>query len=158
MHARLPLAILFAMNQDLVPGCDLAIEVCYLPLLEVFEAHPTIKINLEVSGPLLAWAAWHQPRMLDVIGRMHAAGQLELVASTFSRNILYCSQPETVADSIRFHKEILSSCFAATPSGFLNPGKVWSHEYIPQIASAGLAWTLVDARVLRASGVRDKLF
>jgi hypothetical protein len=152
------LAILFAMNQDLVPGCDLAIEVCYLPLLEVFEAHPTIKINLEVSGPLLAWAAWHQPRMLDVIGRMHAAGQLELVASTFSRNILYCSQPETVADSIRFHKEILSSCFAATPSGFLNPGKVWSHEYIPQIASAGLAWTLVDARVLRASGVRDKLF
>ncbi len=158
MHERIPLAFLLAMNQDLVPGCDLAIEVCYLPLLEVFEAHPGIKWNLEVSGTLLDWAAWHQPRFVDAIARMHASGQLELVASTFSRNILYCSQPDAVADSIRFHKDLLASCFGAVPRGFLNPGKVWSHEYIPQIAAAGLDWTYVDERVLRASGVRDKLF
>ncbi|HOG65191.1 MAG TPA: hypothetical protein PLM00_00055 [Spirochaetota bacterium] len=157
MHERIPVALLFAMNQDLVPGCDLATDVCYLPLLEVFEAHPGIRFNLEISGTLFDWAAWHRPRLLDTIRRMHGSGQLELVASTFSRNILYCSQAATVADSIRFHMDLLAKNLGAHPRGFLNPGKVWSHEYIPQIAGAGLEWTLVDERVLRGSGIHKKV-
>src|SRR5258706_231384 len=57
---------------------DEATREAYAPFLEFLETHPTLRIGLHTSGPLLQWLALHQADYLKRLRVLVERGQVEL--------------------------------------------------------------------------------
>src|SRR2546429_9811622 len=55
----------------------------YRPLVERLTAQRFLPIALHVSGPLLEWLEAHDTAYLDLLGRLAADGQVELLLAGF---------------------------------------------------------------------------
>ncbi|MBN1485262.1 MAG: hypothetical protein JXA37_11125 [Chloroflexia bacterium] len=151
----LSLVLLFHLNQWLTPFAHLASQVCYRGLLEVLRRHPRLPVALHVSGTLLHSLNWLDPQPLQRIRQGLAAGQFELLGSTYAQNVAYATDDSDNARQLAWHRWILRQHFGVEPSGFWNPERCWRSSLLPLLQQSGYRYTFAEDTLLRGAGVGE---
>ncbi|HEY6943898.1 MAG TPA: alpha-amylase/4-alpha-glucanotransferase domain-containing protein [Candidatus Acidoferrum sp.] len=136
-----------------------AYDDSYLPFLQHLEKHPGIHVGLHYSGPLLIWIEKHRPAYFDRLKGLVQTGQVELVGGGFYEPILVSIPPEDQCEQITRLACYLEKHFGSRPSGAWLAERVWEPQLPSALASAHVAYTLVDDMHFLAAGFEpEELF
>ncbi|MCC7361368.1 MAG: hypothetical protein IT317_17915 [Anaerolineales bacterium] len=151
----LSLALVFHFNQHTNENIALAARACYRGLLLVLRKHPRLKFNLHLSGTLLRGLPWFDAECLALVRAGLAAGQFELLGSTYAQNVPYASDDWDNAQQIALHRAVLRELFGVSPTSFWISERSWRQSLLPLIAEGGYTVTPVEDHMLRAAGAAD---
>jgi hypothetical protein len=126
----------------------MASRACYRGLLRVLRSHPSVPVNIHVSGTLVHALQWLDPEPLQLIWEGLRAGQFELLGSTYAQNVTYASDDWDNQRQVEMHQELLHEVFGVTPVTFWNPERTWRQSLLPIIAGAGYRFTLLEDHIL----------
>ena len=138
-------------------------EECYKQSYDAFlsllEKYPGIHIGLHYSGPLLLWIEKNHPEYFERLRQLVASGQVEILGGGFYEPILI-SIPE--ADRLEQLKRLADYCeqhFGKRPTGAWLAERVWEPQLPRTLATANVAYTLVDDLPFLAAGFEpEELF
>src|SRR5215470_7433304 len=116
----------------------------YLPFLKLLEKRPRIRVALHYSGPLLLWIEKNHPEYFDLLRSLVERRQVELVGGGFYEPILAVIPPEDQREQIERLSSYLELHFGQRPSGAWLAERVWEPQLPYALASAQVAYTLVD--------------
>lgn len=151
----LSLALVFHFNQHTNENVAVATRACYRGLLTVLRNHPSLKFNLHLSGTLLRAWPWFDPESLDLVRAGLAAGQFELLGSTYAQNVPYASDDWDNAQQITLHRAVLRELFGVTPTSFWISERSWRQSLLPVIVDGGYRVAPVEDHMLLAAGHTD---
>jgi len=130
----------------------------YRPLVERLAERQFLPIALHISGPLLEWLEVHDSAYLDLIGRLAADGQLELLLAGFYEPVLVSLAPQDRLEQIGWMREAIRRRFGVEAPGLWLTERVWEPDLAADLADAGVRYALVDDRHFLVSGFeRDQL-
>src|SRR5580704_1410533 len=121
-----------------------AYETSYLPFVEQLEKHPGVHLGLHYSGPLLTWFEEHRPEYFVRLKNLVQGGQVELVGGGFYEPILVSIPQEDQHEQITRLAAYLEKHFGRLPSGAWLAERVWEPQLPSVLATANVAYTLVD--------------
>jgi hypothetical protein len=127
-------------------------ESCYLPFLEVLERHPTIRIGLHFSGPLLEWIERAHAGYFDRLRALCRTGQLEMIGGGFYEPILIAIPPQDRIEQLKRLADYVEKHFEARPRGAWLTERVWEPQIPSSLAPGGVEYTLVDDNHFLAAG------
>ena len=131
----------------------------YLPFLQHLEEHPGIHLGLHYSGPLLTWIEQYHPEYFVRLKKLVQSGQVELVGGGFYEPILVSIPPEDQFEQITRLSCYLEKHFGQRPNGAWLAERVWEPQLPTALASANVAYTLVDDMHFLAAGFEpEELF
>ncbi len=132
-------------------GC----RVCYGPLMEELSLHPGFRFSLHMSGHLLEWIAQREKGIFDLISRMAAGRQAEILTAGFYEPILTVIPPEDALQQIALLSDLAEGMAGLRPIGLWLTERIWDPSLIPLLGEAGVQYTVVDDNHLIASGHGD---
>src|SRR5512137_2172353 len=115
---------------------DRAFRECYEPLLAEFERNPRFKFTLHFSGPLWEYMERRERACWDLVGRMTARGQVELLGGGFYEPILSVIPEEDRLGQVLLMQRFLSERFGTKPRGIWLAERVWEPNLPRTIARA----------------------
>lgn len=129
-----------------------AYQKSYLPFLEVLALHPSVRIGLHCSGPLLEWIEHAHPayfrRLRELVGR----GQIEMIGGGLYEPVLISIPACDRAPQITRLADYLESHFGRRPAGAWLAERVWEPQLPSILAPAGVRYTLLDDNHFLAAG------
>ena len=132
-----------------------ALRDSYLPMLELLEQHPAIRIGLHTSGPLAEWLDHHHPEYLDRLATLVAEGQVEIVGGAFYEPVLAMLPARDRIGQIRLYTAWLERRFRTHVTGMWVAERVWDPGMTADLAAAGIEWTILDDFHFKAAGLTD---
>jgi 4-alpha-glucanotransferase len=147
MPARFHLVLLLHAHQpvgNFGSVFEKAYQSCYLPFVETLEKHPTVRVGLHYSGPLLTWFEKNRPEYFDLLRKLVRRGQVEMVGGGFYEPILIAIPPDDQREQISRLATYLEQHFAQRPLGLWLTERVWEPQLASALAAAGVQYTLVD--------------
>jgi 4-alpha-glucanotransferase len=131
----------------------------YLPFIEVLSHHPSIRMGLHYSGPLLEWIERAHPEYFDRLRALVASGQVEIVGGGFYEPILVTIPPEDRLEQIARLSAYAEKHFNSRPRGAWLAERVWEPQLPSCLAPAGVEYTLVDDNHFLGAGFElEQLF
>jgi alpha-amylase len=131
----------------------------YLPFLEVLARHPSIRLGLHYSGPLLEWIERAHPEYFDRLRALVQRGQVEIAGGGFYEPILATIPPDDRREQIVRLADYAEKHFGARPRGAWLAERVWEPEIPSSLAPAGVEYTLVDDNHFLGAGFElDQLY
>jgi len=124
----------------------------YRPFVELLRRHPSIRVGLHYSGPLLEWFAQNHPDFFDLVRELIRRNQVELVGGGFYEPILIAIPAEDRQEQILRMADFIEKHFGRRPRGAWLAERVWEPQLPSSLAQAGVAYTLVDDIHFLASG------
>jgi 4-alpha-glucanotransferase len=132
---------------------------CYLPFIEVLGRHPSIRVGLHYTGPLLEWIETAHPEYFDRLREFVRRGQVEIIGGGFYEPILIAIPPEDRIEQIRRLAEYIEKHFGARPGGAWLAERVWEPQLPSVLKCAGADYTLVDDNHFLGAGFElDQLY
>ncbi|HLY29179.1 MAG TPA: 4-alpha-glucanotransferase, partial [Aggregatilineales bacterium] len=119
-------------------------NVSYLPLVELLERHPAVKVGMHYSGLLLQWFKEHQPQMIERLRELVARGQIEMISGGYYEPILAALPDEDKIGQIEKLNAELRATFGIDPTGMWLAERVWEPHLARPIAEAGLHYVILD--------------
>ncbi len=119
----------------------------YEPLMAILQAHPDIKITLNITGALIdQLTALGLHSILESIRQLSEKGQIELVGSAKYHPILPLLPPEEVLRQIELQEETCRAAFGPTfaPKGFYAPEMAYSTALEQVLVDRGYEWIILD--------------
>jgi 4-alpha-glucanotransferase len=131
----------------------------YLPFVEVLARHPSIRIGLHYSGPLLEWIERAHPEYFDRLRALVSSGQVEIVGGGFYEPILVTIPPDDRLEQIARLAAYVEKHFKSRPRGAWLAERVWEPQIPSTLAAAGVEYTLVDDNHFLGAGFElEQLF
>ena len=124
----------------------------YLPFVEQLERHPAVRMGLHYSGCLLEWIEGRHPEYLAKLRRLVERKQVEMVGGGYYEPILVSIPPADQTEQLRRLSAYLARHFGQPPTGAWLTERVWEPQLPSALASADLAYTLVDDVHFQAAG------
>src|SRR5260370_21189605 len=84
---------------------------CYLPFIELLEKHPSVRLGLHHSGPLLTWVEDHHPEYFKRLKTLVQTGQEQLGAACFTEPITISVTPTDAPSPTTPHTPYASTLF-----------------------------------------------
>jgi 4-alpha-glucanotransferase len=158
----MPLRLLFAIHNHQPEGnfgevFEESYEACYTRIVDALTAHPTVKVSLHHTGPLLEWIEQHRPGYFARVRRLVEAGQVELLGGGFYEPMLAILPERDAVGQIVMMADYLERHFGRRPEGMWLAERVWEPGLARVIAEAGMRFTLVDDTHFRAAGLQGPL-
>lgn len=132
-----------------------AVTRCYAPFLEVVARHTEVKFTLHYSGCLLHWLEGLAPEVLDQLGGLVGAGQVELLTAGLEEPILAALPERDRLRQISRMNELLEARLGTRPEGAWLTERVWEPALARTLAESGVRFTIVDDTSLWAVGVGE---
>jgi len=130
----------------------------YRPLVERLAERRFLPFTLHISGPLLEWLEAHDAAYLDMIGRLAADGQIELLVAGFYEPVLASLLPADRVEQVAWMREAIRRRFGVAATGLWLTERVWEPDLAAQLADAGVRYVVLDDRHFLVSGFeRDQL-
>ncbi len=130
-------------------------EHAYSPMLAALERHPSIRLGLHYTGPLLQWMAANRPEAIGRIRRLVERGQVEIVGGAYYEPILVTLPDRDRNGQLIRMRDELEILFGRRPAGAWLAERVWEPSLAYDLASAGYEWTVLDDNHLRAASIRE---
>ncbi len=150
-------SLVFHFNQHTTEYAEVANRASYRGLLNVLRAHPKLKFNLQLSGTLLRALPWFDLETLKLVREGVAAGQFELLGSTYAQNVPYASDDWDNTQQIALHRLVLQEMFGVEPTAFWLAERCWRQTLLPLIVEGGYRVTPIEDHILQAAGLADPL-
>ena len=130
-------------------------EQAYRPLLEALDRHPTVRLALHYTGPLLEWLIAERPGFIARLRALVERGQVELMGGGLYEPVL-ASLPERdrVAQLVRMG-DALEALTGRRPRGAWLAERVWEPDLPTSLAEAGYEWTILDDAHFRAAAIPE---
>lgn len=149
-------------NHQPVGNFDFVLEEAtrksYLPFLETLDRFPGIKATLHYTGYLLDWLIRNAPEVVDLLRRMVARGQVELLGGGMYEPILALLPERDRQGQLAALASRIGETFGKRPEGIWLAERVWEPGLVPTLAAAGVKYLpLDDYHFLRAGLTVDEL-
>ncbi len=119
-------------------------NVSYLPLIELLERHPRIKIGMHYSGPLLDWLKQHHAEVVERLHVLIQRKQVEMLSGGYFEPILSALPEEDQIGQIQKMTAELKATLNADANGMWLAERVWEPHLARPIAQAGIRYVIVD--------------
>ena len=130
----------------------------YLPVLDVYEQYPDLKIGLHTSGSLMEWLAASHPEYVDRLAALVEQGRIEIIGGAFFEPILTMLPSRDRVGQIKRYTQWLEERLGASVRGMWIPERVWEQSLTRDIADAGIQYTVLDDFHFKCAGlVEDQL-
>jgi len=129
-----------------------AYEKSYKPFLQTLLEFPQIRLSLHTSGCLLEWCEAKLPEYLDLVGKLHSRGQIELIGGAFYEPVLAAIPREDALEHFHRMNEYLFRRFGARPRGAWLPERVWEPGFAALLVEAGVEYISMDDDLFLAAG------
>lgn len=129
-----------------------SVNVSYLPLIELLEQYPAVKVGMHYSGPLLEWLKQHHRSILERLQRLVNRNQVEMLSGGYYEPILATLPDEDKIGQIQKMNEELSATFGEPPKGAWLAERVWEPHLPRALAQAGVRYTILDDTHFEATG------
>lgn len=136
-----------------------AYQDSYLPFIDVLARHPSIRMGLHYTGPLLEWIERAHPEYFDRLRAMVSNGQIEIVGGGFYEPILVTIPPADRLEQIARLAGYAEKHFKSRPRGAWLAERVWEPQLPSCLAAAEVDYTLVDDNHFLGAGFElEQLF
>ncbi|MDQ4130941.1 MAG: hypothetical protein M3133_08145, partial [Actinomycetota bacterium] len=131
----------------------------YAAVLRLHEER-RVPANLHLSGTLLEAAAWHAPWFLELIGRLHHSGLVEVIGGTYADGIMTVLPQTLNRRGILEHLDLCTlhlECGPRSVTAFWVPERVWETSSIAplltdrELPNGGFNCVLLDDRLFYPS-------
>ncbi len=131
------------------------VREAYRPFLERLAERGFLPFTLHVSGPLLEWLEAHDRSFLDLVGRLAADGQVELLLSGYDEPILASLPRADRVEQVVRMREALQRLFGPgiRAEGLWLTERVWEPDLAADLVEAGVRYCLVDDRHFLVSAI-----
>ena len=119
-------------------------NVSYLPLIELLERHPQIKVGLHYSGSLLEWLKQNHVEVVERLRVLVARRQVEMITGGYYEPILAALPDEDKIGQIEKLSLTLTETFGVETTGLWLAERVWEPHLARPIAQAGVRYTILD--------------
>ena len=119
-------------------------NVSYLPLIELLERHPRIKVAMHYSGPLLDWLKQHHADVIERLRVLVARKQVEMLSGGYYEPVLVMLPDEDKIGQIEKLTAELKATFNGNATGMWLAERVWEPHCARPIAQAGISYVIVD--------------
>ncbi len=133
----------------------MALEKCYLPVLNLLDKHPNIRVGLHFSGPLMEWMEKNRPECVDLMANMVEHGQVEPLSGGFFEPLLATIPVRDAKGQILMMNDFINKRFNHMPTGFWLAERVWDPHLPVTLEGTGMAYTIVDDTHLYYAGLKD---
>lgn len=133
-----------------------AYQDSYLPLLDVFEAYPSLKLALHTSGSLMEWLDGHHPEYVDRLAELAQRGRIEIVGGAYYEPILTMLSPRDRVGQITSYRQWLSERLGVQADGMWVPERVWEQSLTRDLVDAGVRYTLLDDFHFKNAGLGEE--
>jgi hypothetical protein len=133
-----------------------AYQQAYLPMVEVLERHPAIRLSLHYSGCLIDWLKQSHPEFLRRLARLASRHQVEIIGGAYYEPILPAIPDADKLGQIARMTDAIGQEFGSKPTGLWLAERVWEPHLVKILAEAGVGWTLVDDVAFKAVGLDEK--
>jgi len=127
----------------------------YLPMLEALDRHPTIRLALHYTGPLLEWLVAERPEAIARLRALVDRGQVEVLGGGYFEPVL-ASLPERdrIAQLSRM-ADAIEGLVGRRPRTAWLAERVWEPDLPTSLVAAGYAATIVDDAHFRAGAIPE---
>jgi hypothetical protein len=125
---------------------------CYRPLVDALERHPSIRVALHYTGPLLEWMEARAPETLQKIAVLAASGRVEIIGGGWQEPMLGVLPLRDAVGQLRMMKRECARLFGVLPRGMWLAERVWEPELAQTISQAGYSFTFLDDDHVRSAG------
>ncbi len=132
-----------------------AYDKAYGPMLAALERHPSVRVTLHNTGPLVEWMRQHRPDYLTRVAALVDRGQLEIMAGGYYEPILATLPDADKLGQIRRMVREVREDFNYEPKGMWLAERVWEPTLPRYINAAGVGYTLVDDNHFKSAGLSD---
>jgi alpha-amylase len=145
-----PLHFLFGVHDHQPVGnfdgvVDDAIHRAYHPFLQtIADTAPGLPLTVHCSGGLLATLKERAPATFDLLGRLAADGQVELLTGGFYEPILALLPDWDKVGQIQALTQFVRASFGVTPRGMWLAERVWEPHLPRVLREAGVEFVLLD--------------
>ena len=131
-------------------------DQAYLPMVEALERHPTVRLSLHYSGPLLEWLRLERPEFIERLAALAARDQVEMLGGGYFEPVL-ASLPERdrIGQLQRMSSE-LEGLFGRRPRGAWLAERVWEPDLPTSLVAGGYDWTILDDAHFRSASIREE--
>jgi hypothetical protein len=128
----------------------------YLPMLEALERHPTVRLSLHYSGPLLEWLGVERPTFIDRLRALVDRGQLEVMGGGYFEPVLVALPERDRIAQLRRMGDELEALFGRRPTGAWLAERVWEPDLPTSLVTGGYDWTILDDAHFRAAAIPEE--
>ncbi|MFO8182896.1 MAG: alpha-amylase/4-alpha-glucanotransferase domain-containing protein [Candidatus Aegiribacteria sp.] len=129
---------------------------CYLPMLEVLEAHGAIRSGLHISGSLMEWLEAGHPDYVERCAALCREQRMELLTGGRYEPVLTVFRRSDMSEQIRDYSSHLQGITGTRPRGLWLTERVWEPQLTSVLADSGVEWAVVDDLHLKRAGADDK--
>jgi len=129
-----------------------AYEKSYKPFLKTLLDFPQIRMSLHTSGCLLEWCESHLKEYIELVGKLHDRGQIELIGGAFYEPVLAAIPRDDALEHFARMNEYLLRRFGARPRGAWLPERVWEPDFAALLVDAGVEYISMDDDLFLAAG------
>lgn len=136
-----------------------AFEHAYQPLTNALDRHPSIKVAMHFTGPLIDWLLLNQPQYLKQVAAQVQRGQLEILSGAYYEPILAMLADDDKIGQIKKLNDTVQALFGMNPTGMWLAERIWEPHLPQAINKAGINYTLIDDSHFIAAGFKpEELF
>jgi Alpha-amylase/alpha-mannosidase len=131
-------------------------EQAYLPMVEALERHPTVRLSLHYTGPLLEWMRAERPAFIERLIVLVDRQQVEILGGGYYEPVLASLPERDRIGQLRRMTTELEGLFGRRPSGAWLAERVWEPDLPTSLVAAGYDWTILDDAHFRAAAIREE--
>jgi 4-alpha-glucanotransferase len=132
-----------------------AYEKSYLPMVEILEKHPAIRLGLHYTGPLRDWITKNRPEFFPRVAALVTRGQVEMLTGGYYEPILVSIPDADKIGQLAMLSASVRSDFGAAPSGAWLAERVWEPSLAKPLSQAGVDYIIVDDTHFKHVGLTD---
>ena len=114
-------------------------------LLKLVRKHTEFNFTFSTSGVFLEQAQEYAPKVIDLLKKLVASDQVEVLAETYYHSLAALYSPEEFKIQVTAHEKMVEKLFAVTPKVFRNTELIYSNEIGQQIEDLGYTACLTEA-------------
>ena len=159
MPRRISLALAFHNHQPVGNFgwvFDEVFETAYEPMVAALERHPTVRLSLHYTGPLLEWLRVERPEFIDRLTALVARDQVEILGGGYYEPVLASLPERDRVGQLRRMSSELEATFGRRPQGAWLAERVWEPDLPTSLVLGGYDWTIVDDAHFRAASIPEE--
>ena len=131
-------------------------DQAYLPMVDALERHPTVRLSLHYSGPLLEWLRVERPEFIGRLRALVAREQVEILGGGYYEPVLASLPERDRIGQLRRMADELEGLFGRRPAGAWLAERVWEPDLPTSLVAGGYGWTILDDAHFRAAAIREE--
>ena len=130
-------------------------ENAYQPMVEALERHPSIRLGLHYTGPLLEWLRAERPEFVARVRALVDRGQVEILGGGLYEPVLASLPERDRIGQLEQMADVVEEMFGTRPSGAWLAERVWEPDLPTALVDAGYRWTTLDDSHFRAAAIPE---